>query len=289
MYRLGYHINIVDGYKSDMIFLKGLIEEIFGVNVKIKHDRNMSIIAMSNKVIGRYLNNLFNFPLGYKCKDVKPPEIIENSDFIIKKAFCNGFLQFDGSVKFDGRVSLNVRSKKIIDFIENVLKEDGLNINRWIRKDGEFSFESSFNKEFLGYFNKSTFKYNRLYWYAYGNNSTIDSFEDAKVKLRAVFPTNKNNSKIDFVDILEKIIRLKQFNRYTLCKEANLHYKSIEKVLRILEIANIIMVERINKVERIKNLSDKIKFNDDFKKWNLPNTNPLDSPVGEESRVVCSI
>ena len=83
-----------------------------------------------NKVIGRYLNVFFGFPIGKKSRTVNEPLMIRNSTFEFRKAFVAGVLNFDGSVTINGNITLESYSPLLINSVKEVLLLDKIETHK---------------------------------------------------------------------------------------------------------------------------------------------------------------
>ena len=101
-FSLGYKLEFVDSDNRSMEYLKRLIFTLFGYHIKIetkeKEKGGYYCVHFSNKILGRYLKNIFDFPMGKKSRIVDAPKLVKNGLFTIQKAFARGLIQFDGSV-----------------------------------------------------------------------------------------------------------------------------------------------------------------------------------------------
>lgn len=98
--RCGIYISIVDQHKESVQAFIDWIYVSFGLRFQIKkskNSKNMWYVSFHNKIIGRYLMNIFDFPSGNKTYSVRIPSIIRDSDNENKKAFVIGYLTFEKS------------------------------------------------------------------------------------------------------------------------------------------------------------------------------------------------
>jgi len=268
-----YKIEFADFDKSSLQYLRKLILRLFGYQIKIKpmKEKNGYYVHFSNKVIGRYLKNIFNFPIGKKSSTVDAPKLIKNASFSIRKAFVRGVIQFDGSVKRNGSVMLSTNSKHLMNFFLNTIKNDGLKGTVWTRKNRkkELTFESHPSKKWLTYFIEETPKYQRLYGYLYGFKGKAKSIDEVIKIFDRTFPAN-NRSTLSFGKLIRTASKLKKFTRYQISNKLGVSYKSLSVMLDLLEKAKIIKVERVKMLDRFKRESEKITFNDNIKTWRVP-------------------
>jgi len=270
-----YKIEFMDFDKSSMQYLRKLILKLFGYRIKIKSikEKNGYYVHFSNKIIGRYFKNIFNFPIGKKSSMVDAPKLIKNAPLPIRKAFVRGVIQFDGSVKRNGNVALSTNSRHLMNFFLNTIKNDNLKGLVWARKDRkeELTFESRPSKKWLTYFIKGTPKYQRLYEYVYGFKGKAKSIDEIiKIFDRAFPDNNSNRPTLSFGKLIRTASKLKKFTRYQISNKLDIGYKSLSVMLDILEKAKIIKVERVKMLDRFKRKSDKITFNKNIETWRIP-------------------
>jgi transcriptional regulator with XRE-family HTH domain len=120
-----YVIRAYDQYKDNIDTLCALIYSEFRVKVQPKFDKkeNYWFIKFGNKVIFRYLNKIFDIPIGDKSSIVRMPKIIKDSHISYQIAFVSGFMMFDGGVHFNqARFSLGTKSKMLYEDIKQVLE-----------------------------------------------------------------------------------------------------------------------------------------------------------------------
>lgn len=272
-FSLAYKIELVDFGKDSMEYLRKLVASQFGYNVKIKTGGggNWYFVLFSNKIIGRYLKSIFNFPLGKKSSVVDAPELIKSELFLIQKAFVRGLMQFDGSVKRNGNVALSTNSKHLLDFFLSTIKKDNLKGAAWARKNRkkELTFESPPSKQWLTYFIKNTLKYQRLHEHIYGFEGKAKTIDGAIKNFDITFPLG-NRSTLLFSKLIKEISKLKEFTRYQVSDKLGIHYKSLSVMLDILENAKIIKVDCVEMPDRFKKKSDKITFNNNIEAWRIP-------------------
>lgn len=268
-----YVLEFIDSDKRSMGHLKKLIYKLFGYSSKItpREKGEGYYIFFSNKIIGRYLKNIFNFPIGKKSNIVNAPDLVKKAPFFIQRAFVRGLLQFDGSVRRNGNVAFSTNSRQLLDFFISVINKDKLKGIIWERKNRkmELSFESPGAKQWLSYFIKNTLKYQRLYEHNYGFREKVKSIEGATKIFDKVFPSN-NRSILTFPELIRTVLKLREFTRYQISEKLNTHYKSLSVMLEVLENAKIIKIDSVEMLDRFKGKSDKITFNGNIKEWRIP-------------------
>ena len=239
-------LRIVDGREDIIKICASWIKTIFGVNPIIRFNKCDKTYCcwFNNKIIARYLKNIFGIPSGKKAYIVKEPIIIKNSKLKIRKAFALGVITFDGGIKTSGMVSLTSMSKSLINDISKILKEDGLSVNKFYNiKKKSWLLEShsgrnkTYQKKWLDYFEKSSWKYDRL-------NFFVNNRKSYSIKyLNYLFP-NHYHSKINLNEVYNSIKKIKSGKIKDITKELNKNIKivdtSVYKYLYILEKANLI-------------------------------------------------
>lgn len=272
-FNVSYKVEFVEREKNSMKYLKKLIADLFGYNIKIKRKKggNCYCVLFSNKIIGRYLKNIFDFPIGKKSDIVDAPELVRKSPFSIQKAFTRGLMQFDGSVKMKGTIAFSTNSRQLLIFLLEVVERDKLEGITWRRKhrEQELGFESLPTKQWLTYFIEKTSKYQRLYEHIYGFTGRIKSMEEAMKIFEKAFP-QKNRSTLSLIRLISMTSKTKEFTRYQVSDKLNTRYKTLEAPVRILEKAQIVKVDRREMLERFEGKSDKITFNPNIKEWRVP-------------------
>ena len=245
-----YQIKISDGRKYLILKCAEWINKTFSIHPIItfsKKDHTWNCY-FSHKVIARYFENIFMINVGKKFDIAKEPEIIKNSDFNIRKAFAKGVLMFDGGVKATGMVSLTSMSKQLIDDIEEILRFDGIEVNkRYNTKKKSWLIESKSgrNKEYLkkllDYFEVGTWKYKRLQFFIENKKYKIEELEylfpyhhRSKIRLKNVYLVIKKIKKGKIQDIMLglsefKISPITIYKYLYLLEKSSLIYKEIEE------------------------------------------------------------
>lgn len=272
-FSVSYKLEFIDCSKGSMEYLKELITRLFGYSIKVERSKTKKAyyVHFSNKIMGRYLKNIFDFPVGKKSSIVDAPKLIKNASFVTQKAFIRGIMQFDGSVKRKGSIAFSTNSKKLLNFFLDILRKDKIRGTVWVRKrrKQELGFESSPTKQWLSYFVKGTLKYQRLYEYIYGFKGVVRSKKEAIKVFDKAFPPSSRSTLV-FAGLIKKASKLGEFTNYQILNKLNVNYRTLLFMLRILEKAGVIKVDRVEMLERIEGKSDKITFNSDIKKWRVP-------------------
>lgn len=92
--------------------------------------------------------------------------------------------------------------------------------------------------------------------------------EAIKVFDKAFPPSSR--STLAFAELIKKTSKLGEFTNYQILDKLNVNYRTLLFMLRILEKAGVIKVDRVKMLERIEGKRDKITFNSDIKKWRVP-------------------
>lgn len=245
-----YQIKISDGRKDLIVRCAEWINKTFSIHPTIIFNKkdNTWNCYFSHKVIARYFDKIFDIKPGKKAYTAKEPEIIKNSDFKIRKAFAKGVLMFDGGVKATGMVSLTSMSKQLIEDIEEILKLDGIEVNKGYnpkKKSWLLESKSGRNKEYLkrllDYFEVETWKYKRLQFFIEEKRYNIEELEylfpyhhRSKVMLRDVYESIKKIKKGKIQDIMFglskfKISPITIYKYLYLLEKSSLIYKEIEE------------------------------------------------------------
>lgn len=240
-----YRLTVSDGRKDLIVKYTKWIKEIFEFNGIIRYSKEDNVYNcwFNNKIIGRYLKNIFEIPTGKKAYIIKEPNLIKDSSFNIRKAFASGFISFDGGIKATGMVSISSMSKDLINNLYEILRLDGININKLYNlKKKSWLLESNSGrnplqiKKLLSYFEKGTWKYERLKFFL---NERKYSLAD----LNYLFPKHYL-AKISLNEIYNSINYIKSGKIVDISKRLNKQFKvadtTIYKYLYILEQANLI-------------------------------------------------
>lgn len=284
-----YHsIRTVDSDLKAIEAYKEWIQNCFGIIPKIRKSNkfNMYEINIHNKVIARYLTNLFDFECGRKIETVREPKIIRQAPFKFKKAFALGALTFDGSVELDKTTSYSSKSKHLLNFVYETLKRDlprriGITID--YNKNGIKTFKGIKDKDFnilLKFFEKNTKKWNRINEFANGFDKKINNYEEA-IRILEKYESNANNIKVTFNDIinviksnkksfwcakslLEEIKNIKNYNKLGL--------DAIYKRIYLLKRMGVVRSEKYRNLsgDNVTGKKEAYIFNKDVSSWNLP-------------------
>lgn len=236
-----YRLKISDG-KIDLIKLcSRWIKEVFGFNAIIRFNKkdNTYNCWFNNKIIARYFKNIFKIPSGKKAYIVKEPNLIKNNSLNIRKAFIKGVMSFDGGIKTTGMVALSSKSKQLIYDSYNILSIDKIKVNKRFNKKSKtwlIESKSGRNKEYLtkwlDYFEKGTWKYNRLKFFIENKNYSLNH-------LNYLFP-NHHLSKINLNKVYNSIKCIKSGKINNISKQLKIPNTTIYKYLYILNKAGLI-------------------------------------------------
>lgn len=145
--RFRWEITVTEELESNLETIIPLLEEIFGIktNVKTVCSGRWYRILFQSMIFFRILNNLFEMPMGYKKGKLKIPSLLKEAPFEIKKYFVSGFFDGDGwcsilntKKKFTSVVAVSQSSKEILEDLNDVLKEAGLNFKLNNKKRGQY-------------------------------------------------------------------------------------------------------------------------------------------------------
>jgi len=250
-----HYFSLSEGYLSNMNALKIWINNTFGMTAQIKtvSPREWKI-TFSSKVFTRYFTKLLDFPDGYKTGTVCIPKRIKNSTTGLQTAFANGFMTFESGVGIKNEVELCVLSKLIIDDLATVFKRAKVKFVKMQTRSGRYwriwsgKINSAETKRWLTFFEKGTYKYNRLRDYAQGYKNKAQSFNHAIKILNYAFPKKPNN-KTSLEDLILAIKKIKTGTRHDIKTSAGLKdfggpwNGSLKPYISILEQTKIITTE----------------------------------------------
>jgi hypothetical protein len=227
-----YRWVVTDGNIYSLLELQKWVKSSFGLAVKIKKSAydNCFLFVVDSKVVLRYLNKFFDFKVGNKTNTVTIPEVIRESSFKFKRNFALGVLTFDGSVDLDGNLRLNVKSKKLLKSVANVMQKDGLKITfpkntkkrGWVLKCKIIENK----KHILHYFAKNSINWKKAYGFLYG-------FE--KEEILQLFKKTPI-SKITLNKFLETRNRLNTTDKKILAKNLDVTIRTIRKYTNLYEL-----------------------------------------------------
>mgnify|MGYP001559969326 FL=1 len=242
----GYRIKICDGRPEIIKKYGKLIEETFSIKpiIRFYEIDNAWVCWFNNKIIGRYIENIFEIPSGKKSYIVREPRIIKNSPLKIRNAFLSGMLNFDGCVKASGIVSLTSMSKGLIEDAKDIFNMNNIKTNIGYNKNKDswlietcFSRDTNNHKKLLNFFEKESWKYNRLKFFINKN------YRYSISELDCLFPKHYR-SKIGLLDVYNSINNIKSGNVIDITNELNSKFNvsnfTIYKYLYILNKSNLV-------------------------------------------------
>lgn len=241
-----YRLKITDG-RSELIKICGYwIKETFGFNpiIRFSKEDNAYNCWFNNKIIGRYIENIFKISSGKKSYIVREPKLIKDSSLRIRNAFLAGILNFDGCVKTTGMVSLTSMSKELIEDVKDIFNLNEIKTNVGYNKNKKSwlietcsSRELKNHKKLLHFFEIGSWKYDRLTFFI--NKDRGYSLE----KLNYLFP-NYHLSKISLNDVYNSIKTIKSGKINEILNEIrnkqNISKITLYKYLYILEKSNLV-------------------------------------------------
>lgn len=216
-----YVIRLYDRYKENIIKFCELIKQEFElkINVFFSKKDNCWYIKFANKIVFRYLTNIFEFIPGKKAATVKMPSIIKSNGITYKIAFLKGFVTFEGGIGFGiPKISIPTKSKKLFKdlleiFEEMKVKPDYIN-NKILDPKDVYTitfWDKKKLKKLLGIiFEKNSIKWNQLNCLL--NKFSIKDFEkinEVIAFLEKIYPKAKKNA-ITYSELL-KIIKKTKF------------------------------------------------------------------------------
>jgi hypothetical protein len=240
-----YVIRAYDQYKDNIDTLCALIYSEFRVKVQPKFDKkeNYWFIKFGNKVIFRYLNKIFDIPIGDKSSIIRMPKIIKDSHISYQIAFVSGFMMFDGGVHFNqARFSLGTKSKMLYEDIKQVLESLKLcpdYTNEKITKSKDvFSIEiwkkDVLKKLLKKFIEPNTTKWKQLNYLINGLDRKLESLDEGISLLSSIYPRVRKSA-ITYVDIIKAINKMGHTTTKELSEVFNKHPKVIFNYLKRLE------------------------------------------------------
>jgi hypothetical protein len=134
---ISYTGHIIDEREFHQTIIKNAFEILFNKETKITFDRreNHSCIRtyLRSKAIFTFFNKIIKIPVGSK-RDIDVPDIIKNSDTMIKREFLRGLADTDFSLALKKRyrqkhyyptISFSSQSKYLVRTVKNFLSELG--------------------------------------------------------------------------------------------------------------------------------------------------------------------
>lgn len=259
-----YELVIREEYLSNILAFHKWFYSVFGVNIPAKKRQNHYEIYISNKIIFKYLKDLFKIPTGRKAEIISVPKIIKNSNIKIKKSFLQGLFMFDGSVNYrNGYVSLISKSKNLITETSELLNEIGIKSDYISLKPDKYKrYRLVIRKlpklrKSLILFEENTEKWYRLKEHLFGlgkpkHTNKPEILKNLLFQLDKFYP-RKRKSSITFNDVIIAVETLKEANLMEISKfikrKSTITYEYLSK----LEKWNILRSKRkgLNKLWRL--------------------------------------
>lgn len=264
-----YKMTLREQYEDSVKIFSNWFENTFGVKLDIKKSKgeNEWFVVITNKIIGRYLKNIFGFPAGKKSETVDEPLIIKKSNYKYRKAFALGVMTFDGSVSLEPRLRLMVKSEKLRDSIADILsKEFGRdNLIVGLTKRGEYYLQTKKNlpiKNMMNFVEEGTVKYKRLKTFLNLHKISLDemgdifhSFEGENIKLR-------------FMEVFNILQKEKEADLYSLQRvvkrelNINISILTLNRILDTLSKTPFVCMEKKKIFHKKTNYKNIYKFNE---------------------------
>lgn len=183
-----YRWAVTDGNVFSLLSLREWVKSTFGLTIEIKKSLydNSFLFIVNSKVVLRYLQKFFDFKVGNKTSTVSIPDIIKKSSCEFKRNFALGVLTFDGCVDLDGNLRFNVKSKKLLECVAEIMQSDGIEItfSKPSKKRGwDLRCKITENKKVLNYLDKNSINWKKTYGFLYGfdKNEAIQLFRETPI------------------------------------------------------------------------------------------------------------
>jgi len=279
-----YRWKLEEEYESALISLCDKISTCFGLEFVIKKSiHNSWVIQSKNKLLVRYLVELFNFPYGKKSRIVDEPRVIKNSQLPLRKSFFMGVMTFDGCVTKNATITLQSYSLNLIRSFNNVLGLSKIKSITGKTNRGSYFIESSDNKnelkKWIDFVDLDTIKGKKLNGFLNGFKQKVNSEEEAIKNLSSIF--DLSNTKLTIKDNFHIIKSLSIFTITDYCNFVDRGYNKL--ITKSLARANIKLFERCYILKRqnkakyfIRSNSTKgatlvnyYSFNPNFEDWRV--------------------
>ncbi len=241
--KVSYFFRIVDETKKSLEIIANNINKDFGLKYEpIKMPKvNAWYFTITNKIFIRYMIKYLKFKHGKKCYYVSIPKSIKYSNEEFVTSFVRGFIQFDGSVELDSRVTMEISSNEMIRdlvwyFNKNKLK---FSYSKNPNKRGLYSLKLRKNQILDYLFFKDTLKYAIL---TKNFTFTPASKREAIDILNKVSNTNMKIKLGDFISYLKFEKTMKDLQLST-----KISATSLNNYLNFLINCNIIVYRKIGK------------------------------------------
>jgi len=268
-----YNYELIDGDQSAVTSFSEWLNEVFGYNAKSRMRRRGKAysIYFKSRIFGRYLNKFLGFPIGKKTDIVEEPKIIKESNPNFRRAFALGVMTFDGSVDTRGKCSIQMKSKRLICSLYDILQHENIfvSFNRKEDKEGRYKLQSSYaDQKLLNYFDKNSEKYQRIYEFVNGFGNKVKNIKDAKIAFDLAYPKT-TLSMITFSKLLDLLPKEKKFSYQDLLKilrKDNIKISSTTLKYYIKILASNKIVYLFEKQGQFKIF----KFNRNIMEWRVP-------------------
>lgn len=184
--RFRWEISVTEELSENLDGIVRLLKEIFSIrtNVKAVYEGRWYRILFQSMILFRIFNKLFEMPMGYKKGKLRIPKTIKNSPFKIKKYFLIGFFDGDGwcsnfnhKKRFTPTIAVNQSSKEILEDLNEILKEAGLNFHINTAKRNSYKWYTLVTKD-----KKQIKRFQEVFHFRYSNKkerlkTLIESFE----------------------------------------------------------------------------------------------------------------
>ncbi|KXB00303.1 hypothetical protein AKJ42_01055, partial [candidate division MSBL1 archaeon SCGC-AAA261C02] len=267
-----YEFVVRDGYRSNLEALVKWMKSAFSLQPKIRRESSSEgwNIYVSNKIIFRYLNQIFGFPTGRKHDIVKMPDIIANSSLDVQKSFCLGVFTFDGGVDHrTGYVNLQTKSYKLFKDINQVLRTVDIKPDYMSKRPDHYGrWTIRFRKtqklrKCLTLFEPMTEKWERLKDHVFRPAGHAKNFRELVMKFKHAYPRT-NAKSATFSDVLRVIHDLKRVTVRKASSAIDREYTVTYEYLKKLEDWRILSSVRSNTGTKIW------QINSDAGQWRVP-------------------
>ena len=134
-----HKLKVGDEFLQQVMILKNLFQDIFGLTVKIRTERidkgeHYYYIEINSKVIYRFITNIFALPSGPKTGKLKMPEVILKCPKELRMWFIRGVFDADGETRavefykiknlIKPRIRLHMNDHKFVSEIKVLLLKD---------------------------------------------------------------------------------------------------------------------------------------------------------------------
>jgi len=246
--KLSYKINISHGRKEDLNFFGVWIKQVFNIDGRMRFSKkdNTWSLWYSNKIIGKFFENIAKIKAGKKFHIVKEPEIIKNSSLNIRNAFALGVMTFDGTVKTCGIISIRLKSKRLINDLEKIFQLNNIKLNKIYNLNKDIWILESNSGRNISYLTKWQRFFEPKSWKSSRLNFFINPYNCSIEELELLFPRYYNN-KIGISDVWKVIKYIKSgkicdIQRKLKIKGLKVANTTLHKYLQILHKSNLMQI-----------------------------------------------